>query len=398
MNNVPTVEITRIPRHSYYEWFVLGFYELERKGLIKFKLNVDWVRTVAKYASSRYINGPLKRIFRRWEEYNLEGKVTYRGKTLFFCVDCNDTPYAYDSSAFERVVCYFKMQCPISFNPEGFYLTKDVCLPWCDHRDEQGVISREGVRRVLSDFSTKTHKIRPLMVGPRMLTWGLSYRALKQSYDSYRKNCYNEPTKTLMAYFGNAHGPYPSTDVTQLNLNKEDDVVAYGGDRINHPNEKRKVAHDFLLTLDGRQYDSRVLSERVSGQENLPGKGPDHKELVIPRDRFCDYISQFQYNLNISGFTMSIPNRFIESFMVGTAIVTDKLALKWYKPFGCEVVETVPMGYMPMDEVDWEQFKKDIVNLPPVNKKDILHEFDTKWRPDVVAQYMIDEILAAGEA
>ena len=396
MNNIPIIEITKIPRHSYYEWFVLGFYELERKGLIKFRLNVDWVRTVAKYTRSRWINGPLKRTFRRWEEYNLEGRVIYKGKEFTFCIDGNDNPNAYDSKDLESVHCYFKMQCPNCFEKEGFSLTDKVQIPWCDHRDEQGVVSREGERAEFHDFANYVHKIRPLMIGPRMLSWGLSYYALKSSYQNYIKSCHREPTKILMSYFGNTHGPDPKKDTSHLNFNSESDIMAFGGDNLNHPNEKRKIANDFISTL-GEQYDARMLSEHVPGKENLPGQAITHPELFIARDKFCDHIAQFQYNLNISGFTMSIPNRFIESFMVGTAIVTDKLSLKWYKPFGCEVVETVPMGYLPMDEVDWEQFKRDIVDLPPVNKKDILHEFDTKWRPDVVAQYMIDEILAAAE-
>lgn len=398
MSTIPIVEITRIPRHSYYEWFVLGFYELERKGLIKFKLNVDWVRTVAKYTKSRWINGPLKRTFRRWEEYNLEGRILYKGKTFTFCIDGNDNPNAYDSKDLDSVHCYFKMQCPLSFEGDGFRLTDKVVLPWCDHRDNQGVVSRDGERAVLHNFAGYVNKIHPLMIGTRMLSWGLSYRALRGAYDEYVSGSYVKANKKLMSYFGNSYGPLPSNKTTHFNFNHENDVLAFGGESINHPNEKRKIASDFIHSL-GDQYDARMLSERhVGGKENLPGPPITHPELFIARDEFCKHISNFQYNLNISGFTMSIPNRFIESFMVGTAIVTDKLSLKWYKPFGCEVVETVPMGYLPMDEVDWDQFKKDIANLPPVNKKDILHEFDTKWRPDVVAQYMIDKILAAGEA
>lgn len=392
-DNIPIVEITKIPRHSYYEWFVLGFYELERKGIIRFRLNVDWVRTIAKYTKSRWVNGPLKRTFRRWEDYNLQGRILFQGKVFYFCIDGNDTPFAFDSVSLEKVDRYFKMQCPISFAPEGFKLTNEVCLPWCDHCDKQGAISREGVRRLFPDLPERSSKIRPLMVGPRMLSWGLSYKALKQSYDNYRKNCHNEVTKKMMAYFGNSFGPEPSSkDFSQLNLNKEEDVMTYGAGKLNHPNEKRKIATDFLLTL-GDQYDSRMLSERLPGKENLPGEAITHPELFIPRDEFCEHISHFQYNLNISGFTMSIPNRFIESFMVGTAILTDKLALRWYLPFGEEVVETVPMGYLPSDEVDWNQFKQDLVNLPEISKSDVLSVFERKWAPEVVAEYMLDEIL-----
>ena len=90
---------------------------------------------------------------------------------------------------------------------------------------------------------------------------------------------------------------------------------------------------------------------------------------------------------------MSIPNRFIESFLVGTAIMTDKLAIKWYKPFGKEVIETVPMGYLLNDKVDWSQFETDIQNLPTVSKEDVIKEYNDKWEPRVVAKYIIDTVM-----
>jgi hypothetical protein len=90
---------------------------------------------------------------------------------------------------------------------------------------------------------------------------------------------------------------------------------------------------------------------------------------------------------------MSIPNRFIESFLVGTAIMTDKLAVKWYKPFDKEVIETVEMGYLPKDQVNWTQFKEDILYLPNIKTEDIINEFNKKWEPSVVANYIIHTVL-----
>lgn len=139
----------------------------------------------------------------------------------------------------------------------------------------------------------------------------------------------------------------------------------------------------------GAQYDARLINE--SNSDN--GKKVSHPELVVPLEKFCDHIANFEYNLNISGYRLSIPNRFIESFVAGTAILTDKLALKWYKPFGKEVVETVPMGYLLNEKVNWEEFKKDVHNLPAVSKEVILEEFEEKWAPKIVAQYIIKEIL-----
>ena len=119
------------------------------------------------------------------------------------------------------------------------------------------------------------------------------------------------------------------------------------------------------------------------------------QKLLPHLDSRIFFDEHFQYNLNISGYGMSIPNRFIESFLVGTAIVTDRLSLKWYRPFGPEVVETVPMGYLPMGKVDWTQFERDIKNLPDIDKGAVLKAFNEKWHPRKVAEYIIDEVLHA---
>lgn len=383
--NIPTIEITALPKHSYFEWFLLGFYELEQQGKIRLKIRVDWTRTVAKYTSSRWINGPIKRTFRRSEGYNCEGFFSLHGKRVKFCIDCSDAPTSFDSKMLKEVVCYFKMQCPKTLTEEGFVIGPGMIAPWIDVNQETD-FCKPLVK--IADFATLQQKVRPLMVGPRMLSWGISYRALRRAYQSYAQNIANAPSQKMMCYFGNALGPKPTKigDAYYCDFTE----VSHYAPNFSSPNEKRKVAFDLMREL-GKGYDARLISD------GKPGDPPTHPEMFIPLDEFCKHISNFEYNLNISGKLMSIPNRFIESFMVGTAIVTDQLSLKWYKPFGCEVVETVYMGYLPMSEVDWEQFKKDIVNLPPVSKKDIQHEFDTKWRPDVVAQYMLDEIMKAAE-
>ena len=91
---------------------------------------------------------------------------------------------------------------------------------------------------------------------------------------------------------------------------------------------------------------------------------------------------------------MSIPNRFIESFMVGTAIITDKLHVKWYQDFDdCEVIETTEMGYLKNDDVDWNRVREDFTNLPETQPDKIIDCFNRKWAPEVVAKYIIEAVL-----
>ena len=91
---------------------------------------------------------------------------------------------------------------------------------------------------------------------------------------------------------------------------------------------------------------------------------------------------------------MKISRRDYKSFIVGTAIITDKLAVKWYLPFEDEVVETVEMGYLPQDQVDWSKAKQDLINLPDISKEKILAQYERKWAPTPVARYLVATVLA----
>lgn len=89
---------------------------------------------------------------------------------------------------------------------------------------------------------------------------------------------------------------------------------------------------------------------------------------------------------------MSIPSRFIESMMVGTAIVTDQLKVRWFLPFDEEVVEISEMGYLPDYKINWRKVKSDLENLKDSNPQKIVKRYEDKWAPIKVAEYMIKTI------
>ena len=64
----------------------------------------------------------------------------------------------------------------------------------------------------------------------------------------------------------------------------------------------------------------------------------------------------------------------------------------WYKPFDAEVKESVNMGYLPIKNVNWNQFEKDLNNLPKSNPGQVIDAFEKKWAPEVVARYIIDTV------
>ncbi|GHU04987.1 hypothetical protein FACS1894147_10670 [Spirochaetia bacterium] len=291
----------------------------------------------------------------------------------------------------DKVKIYFKIQCPIYLDEKGFSLTENIKIQYYDHKHVDTSLANTdwGERIKCENLLQNKKKIKPLMSSPRQLSWSASFHALEKSYSHFTKARYKIATKKLMCYFGNAFGPISILGkITNIDFNVEEDVMAAFKNDVHHPNEKRATAA-IIIGKMGNEYDARIISMSGSAEKNQIL----NRELIIPYHDFTNYVSQFQYNLNISGLRLSIPNRFIESFMVGTAIVTDKLSVRWYLPFNKEVVETIEMGYCKESQVDWVGFENDIKSLPVIHKDEILSEFNKKWAPEVVAQYIIDSVV-----
>lgn len=387
--------ITRIPKWSYYQWFLLGMYMLKKQKRIKLFFRVDIFTQVSLWFNSEIIGKIASIIHNHFykDSYTLEGYCLKNGKKKYFCIDCSDSPYMFDSKLLEKVSIYFKMQCPIKFEEKGFPLTEKIYIPYSDISHVSNKVkhlTERGERKRCTNLFDNIWKIKPAMVGPRQLSTSNSYKALKKSYDNYLKSSMLYKTKKLMCYFGSSKGPKPSKSIEKPDYDWESDLLAFFKKNINHPNEKRAIAAQVIEKM-GKDYDSRIINFGNSDTNDKIKR----EILVIPLSKFCDHIAQFEYNLNISGYRMSIPNRFIESFMAGTAIITDKLHVKWYKKFDNEVFESVEMGYLPMNEVNWKQFEKDIKNLPVINRKDVLNSFHKKWSPLAFANYIIDSLEKA---
>ena len=385
------VVITGGYRWSYYEWFLLGFYKLQEHGEISLKFKTPLISRLLTYPNITFGYRVLNHFQRKLEKdtYNMTGYIIFEdGIKKRFTIDSSDAPYMFNVNLLKETDAYFKIQYPCEIDRKAFHLTPDIEIPWVDseHVDEVGkVLTSRGERKIITNLDQYKHKIHPLMLGPRKLSAGLSKHALEKGYNNYISDRKTNKVKKMMCYFGNALGPKPEK-VEKPDYLWEGDVLGYFKDRISHPNEKRAVVADYIAVLDNS--DARVISRAYADS------GLDKKEdLIIPITEFCSHVAKFQYNFNVSGYCKSIPNRFIESFMVGTAIMTDKLCVKWYLPFDPdEVVETVEMGYLPMKDVDWETLTSDLKSLPKTNSKNIINYFNKKWSPEVVAKYILDTI------
>lgn len=389
-----TVTINQLPvdTFSYYQWFLLGLNELQKEGKLKLEYNVSFLdRFALLWNSSKWVAGVLRRLiyyFDKVPRYNLIGEIACNGKKRSFTMDSKDSPFIFTEKLLQQCDVYFKLQCPKSIEKEGFEIMPSVRIPYMDiqfgeNEGENAIFTRH----ISSEVYRLRDKVFPGMIGPRRLAWGCRYRDMKKQYKKYLE-CQSVPKeKKLMAYFGSTDAVKGSKKNKSFDLDWEPDLITYLSKyNSSHPNEKRARAVEVINEM-GEKYDGRLIHELVNGKEVV------HRDRVVPLRDFCAFIAQFEYNLNISGYRLSIPNRFIESFIGGTAIITDKLQLKWYQPFGKEVVETAEMGYLPNEDVDWEKFKEDIKNLPPVDKEEILKAYQDKWSPTAFATYVVNTVI-----
>ena len=385
----PRVIITNASMWSYFDWFLLGFYKLRDAGEIELDFRLPLINKILSAISVRGI-GRLRRKFIA-DDYNMDGYIIFTdGTRKTFTIDCADSPHIFDADKLRNTDIYFKMQCPIDLDSDYFAMSDVIHAPWSDHKyldNSQTTLTTIVERRVINDFAQYTSKIKPLMIGPRRLSNGILYKSLESGYNNYLSARSMNKAKKFMCYFGNAQGPKPRENITRPDYDSEGSIMGFYGSEASHPNEKRAKIAEYLSQFRGMA-DARIISTA-----NADSGIKTNKELIVPIEDFCKFISGFQYNFNVSGYRKSIPNRFIESFIVGTAIVTDKLSVKWYLPFDpCEVFETVEMGYLRNDKVDWEQFRHDVKTLPETEPQKIIDCFNRKWEPSVVARYIIDTV------
>lgn len=398
MKNIPEVVLTNVSnRIDYYQWFLYGFMLMEKKGKIILKYrtsmtqrmlmsNLFWPLAKLVY-KLRFI------VMKRLGKYDpknkslLRGYVKIRDERKSFCIDSADAPFLFSSKDLRERDIYFKIQCPEEFSEEGFYLG-NVCIPWTDYDYVEGInkYSLRGERKKCPEVIVYKNKIKPLLLAVRSMGRGSSFKALDAAYKNLLSARNVPQSGKAMCYFGNAKGPEPSGCKKNPDFDWEADILSVYGERMNHPNEKRaKIA--TILEVLGEGYDARIIERGFSDKGNKI-----QSSLVIPFEDFFKHVAKFQYNINISGYRMSIPGRFMDSFVCGTAIATDNLSVKWYRPFGDEVVEMGAMGYLPDAEVDYDAIKERIKSLPPIRKQAIIDKYEEYWAPEKCAEYIVEMV------
>lgn len=52
------------------------------------------------------------------------------------------------------------------------------------------------------------------------------------------------------------------------------------------------------------------------------------------------------------------------------------------------------MGYLLNEDVNWEQYKKNLKSLPDIAADNVLAEYEEKWLPEKVADYIVESLKA----
>lgn len=396
MKNIPEVVLTNVSnRIDYYQWFLYGFMLMEKKGKIILKYRTSMTQRMLMsnlfWPLAKLIYKLRFIVMKRLGKYDpknkslLRGYVKIRDERKSFCIDSADAPFLFSSKDLRERDIYFKIQCPEEFSEEGFYLG-NVCIPWTDYDYVEGInkYSLRGERKKCPEVIVYKNKIKPLLLAVRSMGRGSSFKALDAAYKNLLAARNVPQSGKAMCYFGNAKGPEPSGCKKNPDFDWEADILSVYGERMNHPNEKRAKIATILEAL-GEGYDARIIERGFSDKGNKI-----QSSLVIPFEDFSKHVAKFQYNINISGYRMSIPGRFMDSFVCGTAIATDNLSVKWYRPFGDEVVEMGAMGYLPDAEVDYDAIKERIKSLPPIRKQAIIDKYEEYWALEKCAEYIVE--------
>ncbi len=373
------IVITSVPvqYHSYFQWLILGLYELQNNKEIAFQFRLPFYQYAYFFMLNDYLRREGYRFLSRYkmlknESYAMTGfSIDDRGNRKRFVFDIADSPFAFDANFLQSSDIYFKAQCPKNIDVKGFRLSDKVYIPYAD----AVLINR--------------HKIKPAMLGPRRLAWSIKYWALKDAYNQYLSHQTTQKKGRLMCYFGGAKGPAVKEVVSSNgNFDGEDIIMSRFANELQHPNEKRYQLFRIIRKM-GAGCDARVI--------NKAGVQDDAvyltKDAPVPLKDFTQHVAKFQYNANISGFRLSIPNRFIESFMVGTAIVTDQLSVKWYRSFEEEVVELLEMGYLPNDQVSWQLIEEKLTSLKEVDAQKVIGQYNKQWAPIAFGRYVVSQLV-----
>lgn len=366
-----SIDSIHFPYMEYFDWLATGLWMLDEAGEIEARIattatSAPFQWHAKAYPALRRLAPGLAAALAGGGSTIVTGKVEAGGRSLRFVFDAGDSPYAYQTDLLVECDLYFKAQCPISFDPRGFPIARDAWFPY--HPD---VLAYQ-------------HRIVPTMLG-RPLSRRLHRRDNAQVLKRWQQLAQATKTTPLFAYYG--------LDDTASLGGPERIVLQRFAGKVEHPNPKRGKLVEELRQRYGQNADVRIVLSQSAAR-----RGPK-----LGDEAFRQAVAGCWHNINVSGYRRSLPFRFVDSFLVGAAVPTDELALRWYAPFeeGTETIDLGPMGYELDAGVDWPRifgvFDRLVAETPEQRRdrqRRILSRFEQYWHPRVMAKQLVDRCLA----
>jgi len=351
---VITVKIDYYPVkfRNYFQWLLLGLMELSNKQIITFEFSE--VGVIGRGLQR------LKAKFSADKRYCIEGRICHQGQELRFAYDISDTPFLFDQKVLDRVDYYFKAQYPKDIASGHFTLSEVFDYQYPD--------------QVMENLE----KIKPALLGTRHLGKSLKYLDMLGYYRNLVSSTSDIKSKKCFIYFGSDNFP-ESIDSSSY------DDEGYFFSQLKAPSQHPNIMRGWFVNhfKDDCRFSCFLLNKHIGDE--------------IAFDNFHQTVALHYYNLNISGYRMSLPNRFMDSFVVNTAVLTDNLSVQWYVDFSEYVFEFGEIGYSKQTDSS----KQALVNT--INQQLDSIEYDNKkltrfyqdyLAPEAFARYVIEATIS----
>lgn len=357
----PVVTITNycLNHVGYFDWLVTGFGLLQQQGQIDLRFNLPLAKAAL---SHRYIRWGSKAIAPELVKkingnmWWLEGQIDFGGKIAKFVFDVTDHGNSYAELLLPECHRYFKCQLPDAF-PRPQQICKDIT-------------------RVMPPAAVEfAYKVKPAMLG-RPLSRALDVRKNIAILREWESKATGQKTTRVLAYFGGDSDPEATGRLKEFQ------------GLYQHPNLKRGQLIRYL-----RKFPADRTNARLVHSQDPSLIGPE----LTDDASYSSTVASAAYNLNISGLSLSIPFRLIDSLICGTSIITDSLGIHWYEPFSAhEVIELGTMGYELDSNVNWNDVEarlKDIVESDTMQDQErfrhLQERYKSFWSPEALAKYVM---------
>ena len=363
---------------AYYDWLLTGLAILQEQGHIELRLAGTWwdrlLRSHPKAMRLAHrISSNLVDTLSPVDAVCVTGRFEVGGRAVNFAVDIADSPFVFATALLEAVDVYFKLQCPKSFEPEGFPINRHIRAPYHP------------------DVFTFQNKIRPGMLG-RPLSHTPNLRRNLAILKSWENSASQKKDIRIFASFGTVDCPAARTVNSplpaQYNYFSEPTLLARYPGLIHHPNQKRARIVKMLKEMNKPDIDARLWRTKDASLYGRP----------LTEEEYHSYLGRSMWNVNISGLRRSIPYRLCDTILTGGTMITDTLAIRWHEPFEpFEVAEIGDLGYELEGDVDWDSVRgslEEIYATGPQSTdtaKAVRDAYERKWSPSAFARYFVGE-------